>query len=199
MPFDLFIDEKELLNQLSAGNKKAFARLYELYSRALYLNLFKLMKSESAAEEVLQDIFLLIWEKRETIATINNFSSYIYRIAENKACDFFRKLKRDRKLHDYIREVASGEYAVVEDIILYEEESKLLNKAMENLSPQRKKIFFLCKIQGESYLEVSRLLGISTSTINDHIVKATRFIRDYVLTQKGITVAWWSVIFFIFT
>ncbi len=198
MSLDSFYDEKELFHQFKAGDKAAFTRLYELYSRPLYLNLLKLLKSEPAAEEILQDIFLIVWEKREVITINYGIKSYMFRIAENKVHDFFRKLKRDRKLHDYIREVSSGEYADVEDKILQAEETMLLNKAMESLSPQRKKIFYLCKIQGISYLEVSRLLGISTSTINDHIVKATRIIRDFILAQNRMTAAWLPVILFLY-
>jgi RNA polymerase sigma-70 factor (ECF subfamily) len=189
MPVDSFYEEQELLTQLKASSKGAFTRLYELYSQPLYLNLLKLLKSEPAAEEILQDIFLILWEKRETITINYSIKSYMFRIAENKAHDFFRRLKRDRKLHDYIREVSSGEYADVEDKIQCGEETALLNKAMESLSSQRKRIFYLCKIQGKSYLEVSRLLNISTSTINDHIVKATRTIRDFILANNGIVVA----------
>lgn len=197
MPLDSFYDEQELLNQLKAGDKLAFTRLYDLYSRPLYLNLLKLLKSELAAEEILQDIFLIIWEKREAISINYSFKSYMFRIAENKTHDFFRKLKRDQKLHDYIREVSSGEYADVEDKILHAEEATLLNEAMENLPSRRKEVFYLCKIQGKSYLEVSRLLGISTSTINDHVVKATRTIRDFILSNNGMTAAWLPVVLFL--
>jgi RNA polymerase sigma-70 factor (family 1) len=197
MPVNSFYDEQELLSQLKAGNKATFTRLYELYSQPLYLNLLKLLKSEQAAEEILQNIFLIVWEKRETITINHNIKGYLFRIAENKVYDFFRKLKRDRKLHAYIREVSSGEYADVEDKILHNEETALLNKAMENLPPQRKQIFYLCKMQGKSYLEVSQLLGISTSTINDHIVKATRAIRDFILANYGMT-AICPVLFFLY-
>ncbi|MEJ7736913.1 MAG: sigma-70 family RNA polymerase sigma factor [Chitinophagaceae bacterium] len=198
MPLDSYNDELKLLNRLKAGDKLAFTRFYEMYSRPLYLNLLKLLKSEPAAEEILQDIFLIIWEKREAISINFSIKSYMFRIAENKTRDFFRKLKRDRKLHDYIREVSSGEYAEVEDKILHTEETILLNKAIENLPSRRKQVFYLCKIQGKSYHEVSCILGISTSTINDHVVKATRTIRDFILTHNGVTAAWLPVILFLY-
>ena len=180
MPADSFYNEHELLSRLKAGDKLAFARLYELYSRPLYLNLFKLLKIEQVAEEILQSIFLMVWEKREAITINHSIKGYLFRIAENKVHDFFRKLKRDRKLYDHILEMSCGEYEDVEIKILHREETALLNKAIENLPPQRKEVFYLCKVEGKSYLEVSRLLGISASTINDHIVKATRSVRDFI-------------------
>ena len=107
----------------------------------------------------------------------------MFRIAENKVHDFFRKLKRDRKLYNHIIEITCREYEDVEIKFIHSEETALLNKAIENLPPQRKEVFYLCKVEGKSYLEVSRLLGISASTINDHIVKATRAVRDFMLTN----------------
>jgi RNA polymerase sigma-70 factor (ECF subfamily) len=185
MPANSFNNEQELLSQLKVGNKEAFTHLYKLHSQLLYLNLLKLIKIEPAAEEILQDIFLIVWEKRETITINHSIKSYLFRIAENKVHDFFRKLKRDRKLHDYIREASSGEYATLEDKILNTDETLLLNKAIESLSPQRRQVFNLCKIQQKSYREVGLLLGISTSTINDHIVKATRALRDFILKNNA--------------
>jgi RNA polymerase sigma-70 factor (ECF subfamily) len=63
MPPDSFYDDREILNQLKAGNKEAFTRLFELYSQPLYLNLLKLLKNKQALEEILQNIFLIVWEK----------------------------------------------------------------------------------------------------------------------------------------
>ena len=183
MPADSFYNEHELLSRLKAGDKLAFARLYELYSRPLYLNLLKLLKTEQVAEEILQSIFFIVWEKRETITINHSIKGYLFRIAENKVHDFFRKLKRDRKLYDHILEISCGEYEDMEIKILHSEETALLNKAIENLPPQRKEVFNLCKLEGKSYLEVSRQLGISASTINDHIVKATRAVRDFIVAN----------------
>lgn len=180
-------NEEELLRQLRIGNKAAFTELYNLHSQSLYLNLLKLVKVEALAEEILQEIFLTLWEKREVINIEYSLKFYLFRIGENKVHDFFRKLKRDRKLHEHIREVSTSEYAILDNEILHDQESALLNKAIEMLSPQRKQVFRLCKLEGKSYQEVSRLLGISTSTVNDYIVKATRFIRDYILSNDART------------
>lgn len=198
MLLDSFYNEQELLIRLKAGDKAAFTRLYELHSRSLYLNLLKLLKSELAAEEILQDIFLIVWEKRETIAINSSIKSYMFRIAVNKTHDFFRTLKRDRKLNDHIRVLSSGKCAEQVDKIPEGEDAMLLNIAMESLSIRRKEVFYLCKIQGKSYQEVSQLLGISTSTINDHIVKATHTIRDFILTHNGMTAAWLPVILLLY-
>lgn len=150
-----------------------------MYSQRLYANLVKLVKSSAVAEEMLQDIFVLIWEKRRTIEINTSFRAYLFRIGENKVYDFFRRLKRDEQLYSYVRTTAAQQYTHIEESLLRQENNTLLHTAIGQLPPQRRQVFELCKLQGKSYQEVSALLGISTSTINDHIVKATRSIRQF--------------------
>ncbi|HQV54444.1 MAG TPA: RNA polymerase sigma-70 factor [Chitinophagaceae bacterium] len=172
-------DEIELLSQLKKGSEGAFEELYNLYSTRLFGNLLKLVKSETEAKEILQDVFIKIWDNRQHIDTEKSFRSYLFKIAENKVYDLFRKISRDKKRKEALLSIATSEYVHIEETILNKESTALLNKAIESLPPQRQQIFRLCKLEGKSYKEVSELLGISTSTISDHIVKATKSIRSY--------------------
>lgn len=173
------IKDSALASRLKTGDREAFTELYAAYSKRLYLNLVKLVKSESIAEEILQDIFVIIWEKRYEIDIRLSFQSYLFRIGENKVTDFFRKARRDKNLFAQVKRIASEQYSHIEEELLSRENSEFLKKAIDTLPPQRKQIFELCKLHGKSYNEVSILLGISTSTINDHIVKATKSIREF--------------------
>ncbi|MFT3701230.1 MAG: sigma-70 family RNA polymerase sigma factor [Agriterribacter sp.] len=175
-------NEQELLQRVKAGDKAAFAHIYELYSEGLFLNLRRLLKHESEAEEVLQDIFLLLWQKRATILIHQSLKSYLFRIAENKVHDFYRKLKREKIMYAHITEFSQTETVNEEHTSVYPEPD-MLYKAMGDLPAQRRIVFYLCKIKGKSYAEVSRLLGISTATINDHMVKAKRFVREFILSH----------------
>ncbi|MFT3702576.1 MAG: sigma-70 family RNA polymerase sigma factor [Agriterribacter sp.] len=178
------------MSQLRASDKKAFTTLYQLHSKHIYLNLLRLVKIETIAEEILQDIFVLIWEKRETIFIEQSFNAYLIRIAENKVFDFFRKVKRDRNIFDKIKEISSATYTHIEESIFIDERSAAFQVALNKLPPQRKQVFCLCKIEGKSYNEVSNILGISTSTINDHIVKATRTVKEVMMTNKELVTVW---------
>lgn len=182
-------NEKELLSRLRQGDQEAFTQLYHLYSERLYRNLLALVKSEQLAEEILQDIFVQFWEKRATIDIQSSFRSYLFRIGENKVHDFYRKARRDQKLHAYIKAAASEQYTHIEEALLSRENAGLLQQAIDTLPPQRRQVFEYCKLQGRSYREVSELLGISTSTINDHIVKATRDIRQFIYANQKIAMA----------
>lgn len=177
-------DEQQLLYLLHKGDRDAFTQIYNRYSKKLFLKIYHLVKLQDAAEEILQDIFVLIWEKRESIVIHQSFNAYLHRIAANKATDFFRKLQRDRVAFERIKEISSASYSHVEEKLFTEETSNIFRQAIEALPPQRQQVFRLCKMEGKSYGEVSHLLGISTSTINDHIVKATRSLRECLLANK---------------
>lgn len=174
-----YMDEKSLLAQIGRGDEQAFEKIYQTYAGRLYGNLLKLVKSESIAQEILQDVFLKIWDSRTTIDTEKSFRSFLFKIAENKVFDYYRKAARDKKKQaEFIANALAG-YDPGDETIFAEEKSAILQKAIESLPAQRQQVFRLCKLEGKSYKEVSEQLGISVSTISDHIVKATKSIRDY--------------------
>ncbi|MFI5129808.1 MAG: RNA polymerase sigma factor [Chitinophagales bacterium] len=177
--FDTATEEKEMLRQLLQGDEQAFEKIYRLYSPRLYGRLLKLLKSVAQTEEILQDVFLKVWEYRASIDPEKSFRAFLFKIAENKAYDFFRKASRDKKLEAELVALSTVNYMALEEFMANDEKSVLLENAISKLPPQRQQVFRLCKLEGKSYRDVSELLGISLSTISDHIVKATKSIRNY--------------------
>ncbi len=178
--------ERELLLQLRAGDNDSFAQLYDLYSPRMFGFLLKLTKKEETAREILQEVFIRLWEKREILDPDRSFRSYLFRIAENCVVDFFRKAAQDKKLGKHLMDLASERYLHVEENIYEREKNAILNQAINLLPPQRKRVFELCKVEGKSYKEVSLMMGISVSTISDHLLKATRAIRQHILLSDHI-------------
>ena len=156
-----------------------FEQMYRLYSPRLFRCVLKLVKSASQAEEILQEVFLKIWEYRSSIDPNKSFRSFLFKIAENKVYDFFRKVSRDKNMESQLVASGSANYTGIESWDQDDETEVILQKAIEGLPPQRQQVFRLCKLERKSYQEVSAMLGISVSTISDHIVKGTKSIRDY--------------------
>ena len=188
-------DERELLSLLKQGNEQAFEKIYKLYSSRLFGNVFRMVKSESTTQEILQDVFIKIWNNRASIDLDKSFRSYLFRIAENKVYDFFRKATRDKKIQAQLFAAATEEYEHIEEMIYKKENALLLQKAIDSLSPQRQQIFRLIKLDNKSYEEVSRQLGISVSTISDHIVKANKAIREFIFTHNDMTIILFCLLF----
>jgi len=177
--FDTSQQDNGLLMQLRQGDELAFEKIYRLYSPGLYGKLLKLLKSEPQTEEILQDVFLKIWEYRGSIDPDKSFRAFLFKIAENKVYDFFRKAARHKEFEKELIALSTSNYMLLEELMGNDEKSILLENAINILPPQRQEVFRLCKLERKSYKEVSELLGISVSTISDHIVKATKSIRTY--------------------
>lgn len=169
--------ESQIISLLSEGNEAAFEELYHSYSKRLLGYLIKSVKSESIAAELLQDVFVKVWKNRENIDPDQSFRSYLFKIAENLVYDFFRKAARDKKLEAALITDYNDSYSHIEETISIAENKKLVDSLLESLPGKRRQVFQMIKIEERSYEEVGELLHVSPSTINDHVVKATKAIR----------------------
>jgi len=175
--------EKELLSQVREGDVKAFERIYRSYSPRLYGSIFRIVKSVPVTEELLQDVFQRVWEHRKTIDVNLSFKSYLFTIARNLVYDYFNKASRQKLMERYLQAKEMSSSDVFRNQLEEKESEQLLEKAIHQLPPQRRLVYTLCKIEGRSYDEVSRTLGISVSTISDHMVKAAKSIKAYYLSR----------------
>lgn len=182
-------NEVEILIRLRAGDARAFSELYSRYKYRIAANLLKLLKSEELAEEVLQELFVKVWDTRHLLDPERSFRAYLFRIAENMVIDYYRKASRDKKIRDQLTASHSEIYSHIEETIFTKESALLLQGAIDLLPPQRRQVFTLCKLEGHSYKEVSELLGISHSTINDHLLKANRFLKQHFNKGTGTVVS----------
>jgi RNA polymerase sigma-70 factor (family 1) len=184
------IDEVTLLERLRQGDEQAFIVIYDIYKRKLARALQRLLKSDDLVEEVLQDAFLKLWKQRAQILPNQSIGAFLYKISENLVYDVFRRAARDRKLRAMLYETSHEAYSHVEEIVIENERSLQLNKAISLLPPQRQRVFRMCRLEGHSYEEVSKELNISKSTVNDHLLKANRFLRSYLSIRYLIVSSW---------
>lgn len=173
------IEESRLLAELKAGGQDAFGYFYKKYSSPLYRKLLKMVRVDIIAEELLQDLFLKVWDKREQIDPDQSFQAYLYRIAERIVYDYLRKLARETKMQDYVAIKSTEIYEQFENGELEDEIKAKVHDAISRLPEQQKLVFTLCKLERKSYEEVSAMLGITPGTINTHITRATKAIKTY--------------------
>ncbi|PWN64135.1 RNA polymerase sigma factor [Chryseobacterium viscerum] len=182
-------NEKDLLLRLRDGDQYAFEDLYRTYSRRIFINTLKLVKDEDEAQEILQDVFIRIWNYRKNIDPDKSFSSYLFSIANNLVRDFFRKAAHDRRLQTILIANGTELYDHIESALYHKETTAILQSAIETLPVQRKTIFTLCRMEGKSYDEVAALMGITVSTVGNQLVKATRSVKQYFyLSRHCITI-----------
>ncbi|MBE8719389.1 RNA polymerase sigma factor [Sphingobacterium pedocola] len=182
-------DEKFLLLRLKNGDERAFEILYNNYKVRIAGNLFKLLKSDDLVKEILQELFVKIWEVRTQIDPEKSFKSYLFRIAENLVHDYFRKVAKDRRLLNKIVASSSELYLHIEEDMLTKEDAQKLHEAINLMPPQRKMVFTLCKLEGKSYKEVEEIMGINVKTISSHMLQANRFLRTYFRDSSALTIS----------
>lgn len=178
-------EERVQLISLSGGERSAFDYFYRKYSKLIYQKLHYMLKSTELAEELLQDVFVKVWVKRAEIDENLSFKSWLLTIAQNLVYDYFRRLALDSKMQQHLIHTFSEYYNQTEDYLLNKERRAILDQAIAQLSPQRKEIFKLCRVEGRSYKEVAEILKISPSTVSNQLVSATKTVKDYVFFHSG--------------
>lgn len=174
----LIPSEKELLLRLREGDYSAFETIYSKHCRTIGGRLFKLLKSWDLAEDVLQELFIKLWNNRGNIDPEKPLEAYLYRISANLVNDYFRNVSRNKKLAEELWHRISDAYNPFEEMSAVDADLELF-RSIDQLPDQRKKVFLLCKMEKKSYAEVSRLLQISEAAVNDHITKANRFLKAH--------------------
>lgn len=170
---------KSIVIAFSKGDQKAFDLIYERYATGLYKRLLYVLKDPDEAEEILQNVFLKLWSTKENLDADKNLGVYLFKIAHSSAIDLIRRNIRTQRVQENLWYRDNGIEHSVEELYLDREEWKIIESAIDNLPPQRKIIFTLCKLEGKSYEEVSEQLAISPSTISNQLVLAMKSIKKF--------------------
>ena len=175
---------KQLLTKLKDGDREAYKYIYMTYYKDLCVYLRSYTDSQTA-EDIIQNILLNLWEKREKTNIHTSIKSYLYKSAYYTYIDFYRKKKRiNEKLeslrHNVLNEIIENDNQVKEHRII------ALRNAIEELPPKCKEVFVMSKFEGLKYSEIAETLGISTYTVEGQIGKAFKIIRKKVIGIKYI-------------
>ena len=179
------LPEKELLCQLHHGDMQAFDILYHRYSQIIYANILKFLKNETSAEDLLQDVFLRIWENRSKIDPEQSFAAFLFTCSRNITFNFKRRLKLEMESEVQLAYGALESENTIDKVLDSKEAMVLVEDLLSRLPKQRQKIFRLSKLEGKSYKEIAEEMDISIATVRDHIVKANKFIRHGALQDNS--------------
>jgi RNA polymerase sigma-70 factor (family 1) len=176
-------DDNFCLSKVKEGDEHFFNLIFEKYRNQLFAYLFKVTKSRETSEEIVLDVFLKLWYGREAITEIENLEAFLFRVAHNKAIDFFRAAKRNPKMQHEIWELITEaiSYETADKKLLDKSIEALVQTAVDQLSPQRRKVYFLRNNQDLSYGEIARELNLSTNTVRNHLAASVQFIREYLI------------------
>jgi len=189
-------NEQSVILRLQKGDSDAFRELYNQYHQPLYHYVLRFVKSPALAEDVLQDVFLKIWEIRSRIDPELSFKAYLYRISRNSVFKLLKKIAVDENLRTQVLRQFSQSVADADLKVLWQQYEALLQAAINRLPPQRQKVFKLCREEGKSYEQVAEELGISRNTVKEHMVLAMKLIREHI-DQYGDTSTYFILLLFL--
>ena len=167
-----------LAQSLRNGDISAFNTLYWKYHAAIYANALKLIKDTSIAEDIVQDVFVTLWEKRQTIDPGQDIAGWLFVVSQNKTIDQLKRKLRQALAEKILQSILEEPDALNDDIT--EEQLGTIEKAVDQLSPQKRKVFELCKMQRRTYEKAAEELQISKYTVKEYLSEAIISIKKYI-------------------
>ena len=178
MPDCSLYDEKDLLAEIATGDERAFRKLFDLYKERFYSVALKMTRSDEVAEDIVQDVFMAIWNKRAGLVNVDNPSSYFFTAVYRRVYHHYRKVALERKLLQVIPPVKES-VNTTDEMVLAHESSELISQSIAKLPPQQQLVFKLSKQEGLSREDVAQQLHISPNTVKNHLADALKFIRAF--------------------
>ena len=185
-------NESKLVHNLSKGNLLAFNTLYKFYSGRLYRFALGYLKTEAEAEELVQEVFTKIWEKRADLKKELSFKSFLFTIAFNIIRKHFRT---KAYLANYLNTKISDDLDMhTSHKITYDSLYQYITNLVNQLPNRRKEIFIKSRLEGLSISEIAEKLKISHKTVENQLTQALKFIRTN-LNRENVPVLLFFILF----
>jgi RNA polymerase sigma-70 factor (ECF subfamily) len=158
-----------------------FSELFRKHEQKLYILALKLTKSDQSAKDIIQEVFLKLWDQRNQLSSILNIEAWLYRVTENKIIDFLRKASADVRLKEKIWNQLQQIVNESEQYLAVREYTQIIQKAIDQLPPQRKLIYQLNKEIGMNYREIANELRLSKHTVKNQLSTAIQSVRKFLV------------------
>jgi RNA polymerase sigma-70 factor, ECF subfamily len=188
--YTLYNDE-ELVEEIKADNMFAFDVLYKKYCKRVYKFGYSILKSPEESENLMQDVFLNLWENRHNIKINSSIKSYVFTIAYNSAITVIRKKARESEYFEYIKSLQKDAEEPLNIEIEYDELTNKLDQIIQELPPRQKEVYLLHKVENLKYNEIAEKLHISVNTIENHMSRALKTIRQKLGNHSLFVVLFW--------
>ncbi len=188
-------NEAGLLQSLARGDEKAFEQIYSRYSPIVFRTAKQFLQNDQLAADLLQDIFITIWIRRDSFVKVNNISAYLITMSRNLALTYLRDLAKEVTEKEKWAAVLPDTENETEQRLNRKTLGKILEESINQLPPQQKRVFSLAKLEGLSYEEIAGKMNISTTTVKQHIIAANKSVRRR-LEEYGIPLSVCFLIFF---
>ena len=172
---------KELLLLIQKDNKIAFYNLYERYCRRLHGFVLRYIKQEEDAEEIVQEVFVKIWESRNKIDAYSSFEAFLFTIAYNTTISLLRKRTNEKKYLEHIKSLQQlSNSPNLIDEVYFNELNDRVQSLLNELTVRQKEIFQLSREEGLTHDEIAKKLDISVNTVKKHMTNTLAFLKQQI-------------------
>jgi RNA polymerase sigma-70 factor (ECF subfamily) len=188
MPNEQMLSDSQVIQELQAGSERALRYVYDRYSGRIYFLAMKFLKSPEQAQELVQDVFLKLWEKRAELDKDRPIEAWLYTVAKNRVINQFKKVAREQQRRS--PQAMAAELVPATDVadrrVLERETNHLLQEAINRLPEKQREVYTLARMEGYSRLEIADQLQISSLTVKTHMSRAVLSVKNF-LQNKGLS------------
>lgn len=184
-------NEKAVLKSLSGGDPASFRLIFDFYKDIVYNTALKFTKSPSVSEEITQDVFLCVWQRRSQLVEVENLGGYLRVIARNRTFKELKRLAAESELYGALQ--TESEVNPIEEKLSLRDTMKTIENAVQKLPPRQRMVYELCHFEGLKYHEAAAKLNISVLTVKTHMQHALFSLRKYVAGNLHL----WILVFFL--
>lgn len=176
-----------LARKIQQGDRNAFKKLYERYHEQLYFLARRYLKDQHLAEDAVQDIFIKLWNNRGKLKQ-PSIKGYLFAMMKNHLIDSIRKQKSRTKTKEEFKKIAQEKHRkdTTADKVIYAEYKKIAGLALENLSPEKRKVFEMKNFEGLSNAEVAEKKNVSVNTVKTQSYLGSKYVRNYLKKHADI-------------
>lgn len=187
MPQPVINSDKALFDRIALGDEAAFEQLFHAYSTIVPRIIYRIVKSEAAVPDLVQEVFLHLWLGRAKLADVEDPALWIYRITYNRAYMHIRRELSQQRTTDQLSQDQLTYSATTEHTVDYRETARLIQQAIRNLAPQPRRIYEMSRVHGMKPQEIAEALDISIQGVRNSLTRSAKLIRDD-LAHKGVIV-----------
>ena len=190
----MIYNKETFAERLKTDDRTVIDEIYAIYHSKIFRFSLAYLKNEAESYDVVQDVFIKLWENRLVLKKDTNFDAFLFTIAKNSVLSLFRKRITEQKYIDYLEQAATSNTQGTEEQTNYTFLKERYEQLTNQLPIKRREIFILSREKGLTNKEIGLLKGIAEKTVEDHISKALSFFKK----NLGMLGIWTLLFYFLF-
>jgi RNA polymerase sigma-70 factor (family 1) len=180
------LTDAELTDFVKLGDQRAYLEIYDRYKGPLQRHAYKKLGNMAEVEDILQELFIHLWDKRENLILTTGLSGYLFTAVRNRIFNLYDKKQRENTYLNSLQEFIDREESTTDLIMREKEFSMIIEKEISALPPRMREVFLLSRNEGLTHKQIAERLGTSEQTVSTQIRNSLKILR----ARLGFLFAW---------